>query len=329
MGKSSAPQPVDPYTQAGAEEQASDVTAAYNKALGSGSTVTPYGTTSEVQTGTNPQTGAPIYTTTQSLTAPEQSILSEQQAGQVTSGLTAEQLAAQEQQQVAKGVPSNVGQTPVQGSIDTSGVSAIPGANDLSGFTTQAQNAAYQTGEMYLQPQIQQQQQQEDATLRNEGAQPGSTAYNNAMENLNLQQQQEQQGVESNAVNQGLTEQQALYGEGANTNQQEFGQAATEQQAANAASSQLFGQGEQGLSSEIQLQELPLEEYSALEGGVNPNLPSMGLTGAGGAGATAPDLSSAFQQQYSGQLAGYNANTASTNADVGAAASIAAAAIAY
>jgi hypothetical protein len=35
---------------------------------------------------------------------------------------------------------------------------------------------------------------------------------------------------------------------------------------------------------------------------------------------------SAFQNQYQGQLAGYNANVASTNTDIGAGASLAAAA---
>ena len=329
MGKSSAPAAPDPYATAAAQAEFGQQTAAYNKALGSGTTVTPTGTTSEKLSGYDPQTGAPIYTTTEALTAPQQQILNEQQAGQVTSGATGEALAGEAQQQLESGVPQNVAQTPVQSSINTSGIAPIAGANDLAGFTNQAQQAAYNTGEMYLQPQIQQQQQQEDATLRNEGAQPGSAAYNNAMQLFNLQTQQEQQGVENTAVNQGLTEQQAVYGESANTNQQEFGEAATEQQAANAAAGQQLGQEEEGLGSQIQLQELPLQEYNALETGVNPSLPSMGLTGSGGAGMSAPDIESAFNTQYQGQLAGYNAQTASTNADIGAGASLAAAAISY
>jgi hypothetical protein len=325
VGKSSAPAAPDPYTSAAAQYQYGTEAAAYNKALGSGTTVTPTGTTSEVQTGVNPQTGAPIYTTTEALSAPQQQILGEQQGGEITSGATAENLAGQAQKQLQSGVPQNVAQTPVQMGINTSGIPGIPGANDLSGFTEQAQQAAYNTQEQYLQPQIQQQQQQLDAQLRNEGAQPGSEAYNNAMENFNLQTQQEQQGAENAAVNQGLTEQQALYGEGANTNQQQFGEATAEQQAANQAAAQQFGQEEQGLGSEIQLQQLPLEEYNALETGVNPSLPSMGLTGSGGSSVSAPNIEQAFQNQYQGQLAGYNANTASTNADVGAAATIASA----
>ncbi|HSY46929.1 MAG TPA: hypothetical protein VK800_12825 [Steroidobacteraceae bacterium] len=329
MGKSSAPAAPDPYTQAAAEYQYGTQTAAYNKALGSGTTVTPTGTTTEQQTGTNWATGAPIYTTTESLSAPQQQILNEQQAGQVTSGATAEQLASESQQQLESGVPQNAAPTPVQMGINTSGIPGIAGANDLAGFTGEAQQAAYNQGEMYLQPQIQQQQQQLDAQLRNQGAQPGSEAYNNAMENFNLQTQQEQEGVENTAVNQGLTEQQAVYGESANTNQQEFGEAATAQQAANQAAAQQFGQEETGLGSEIQLQQLPLEEYNQLESGVNPSLPSLGLTGSGGASTNAPDLASAFAQQYQGELAGYNANVASSNADIGAGASLAAGAISY
>lgn len=269
--------------------------------------------------GINPYTGTEEYTTTQNLSPQEQQILGEQQGGQIISGATGENLADQAQNSLEAGVPQNAQATPVQMGINTSGVPGIAGAGNLGGFTGEAQQAAYNTGEMYLQPQIQQQQQQEDATLRNEGAQPGTPAYNNAMENLNLQQQQEQEGVENTAVNQGLTEQQALYGESANTNQQLFGEAATQQQAANQAAAQQFGQEEQGLGSQIQLQQLPLQEYSELEGGLSPSLPSMGLTGSGGASTNAPDIMSAFQNQYQGQLAGYNANVASQNADLGAA----------
>jgi hypothetical protein len=329
VGKSSAPAPPDPYTTAAAQAQYSQQTAAFNQGLNAGTTVTPFGTTSMQGSGVNPYTGTEEYQTTQTLSPQEQQILSEQQAGQITSGATAENLAGQAQNSLEAGVPQNVAQTPVQMGINTSGVPGIAGANNLAGFTGQAQQAAYNTGEMYLEPQLQQQQQQTQAQLENQGAQPGSAAYNNAMNLLNLQQQQEQAGVENTAVNQGLTEQQALYGESANTNQQLFGEAAAQQQASNAASGQLYGQELQGLQSQIGLQELPLEEYSQLEGGVNPSLPSMGLTGSGGASATAPDIESAFNNQYTGELSAYNAQTSQSNADVGAAGSVAAMAALY
>lgn len=317
MGKESAPAAPNPYQSAQAQYQYGTQAAAYNKALNSTDVSGPTGSTSYNITGYDPTTGAPIYTQTNTLTAPEQQMLGEGQQATITAGQEAQGALGQK-------LPSNVAPTPVQGQINTSGVSAIPGAGNLAGFTDEAQNAAYSTGEMYLQPQIQQQQQALDTQLRNSGAQPGSEAYNNAMEDFNLQVQQEQTGVENNAVTQGLQEQQALYGEGANTNQQEFGEAATEQQAANAAAGQQFGESEQSLASGIQLQQLPLQEYESLASG--SQLPSFGLGGGQGQ-VSAPDIMSAFNNQYQGQLAQYNAGVASQNADIGAAASIAAMAL--
>ena len=174
MGKGSAPAAPDPYTSAAAQYQYGTEAAAYNKALGSGTTVTPVGQQTQVQTGVNPQTGAPIYTTTSSLSAPQQQIFNAQQTAQQTGGQTLDSLAGQAQHSLEQPVPQNVAQTPVQAQINTSGVPGIIGANDLSGFTNQAQQASYQQQTQYLDPQFQQQQEQLDAQLRNSGAQPGS-----------------------------------------------------------------------------------------------------------------------------------------------------------
>lgn len=252
----------------------------------------------------------------------------------------------------------------LQGQIDTSQIPRIPGASDLAGFTQQAQDAAYKQQTQYLDPQLSVERQQLDAQLRNSGAQPGSTAYDTAMHAQDLKEQQAYQSAREGAIGQGLQEQQALYGEGANTQQQLFGQATAEQQARNqaaqagfgmsaqqlqalnaaraaqfgmseeelqainAARGQQFGENVTQLQNQIALNQVPLNEYNALEGGVNPQLPSFGLGGnATPATVNAPDIMSAFQNQYQGQLAQYNAGVASQNADMGALAGLASAAI--
>ena len=159
------------------------------------------------------------------------------------------------------------------------------------------------------------------------GAQPGSAAYNNAMQTFGNQENQAYQGAINNAISQGLNEQQALYGESANTNQQLFGQAATQQQAANQAAAQQFSQGLEGAQfgnqASITQQQLPLNEYNALETGVQTSTPSFGLggTGAGTSGGTqgvsAPDLMGAIQSSYQDQLAQQNASNSSKNAGLG------------
>jgi hypothetical protein len=326
MGKSSAPAAPDPYTSAAAQYQYGTQAASYNAALNNVNQVGPTGSNTWNVTGYSP-TGAPEYTQTQSLSPQEQAIFNQAQTNQQTSGQTAGNLAQQAQRSLESPLPTNPNAPPVQMQINTSGVPGIIGANDLSAYTQQQQQAAYANQMQYIQPQLQQQQEQLDNQLKESGAQPGSAAYNNAMTLFNNQAQQQQTNAYNNAYQTGLQAQQALYGESANTNQQMFGQGAAEQQAYNAAAGQQYGQELQGVQEQLALEQTPLSEYNALESGVGTNLPSFGLGGASGTGANvqAPNIEQAFQDQYSGQLAGYNANVASTDTDVGAGASIAAA----
>lgn len=167
---------------------------------------------------------------------------------------------------------------------------SVPGASDIPAFTTEAQRAAYNQQTQYLDPQFQQQYEQLDAQLRNSGAHPGDPAYDNQMKLFENQRQQAYTNAFNNSVGAGLSEQQALFGE--SLGGAEFGNQAIE-----------GGLAETGF------------------GGA----PSFGLGGGGGGGSvSAPDIMSAFQNQYAGSLANYNANVATTNADTSALASLAA-----
>jgi hypothetical protein len=158
-------------------------------------------------------------------------------------------------------------------------------------FGGQAMQSAYGLETATMDPHWNQQQESLDASLRNSGAHPGDPAYDNAMREF-----------EANRT--------AAYGQ---------------------AENQAFGQGLSAMGQEISdvnaAQGGQLSNFLSLTGQGNPST-GMGA-GAGGAGSSvsAPDIMSAFQNQYQGQLAGYNANVASGNAEVGAGAGLAAAAI--
>ena len=359
MSKGSAPQAPDPYASAAAQYEYGTQAANYTTQLNRPDISTPYGSetwgtgpssisgiqqpgaytppprvspdgrvNSDIPSdpgyhpytpsfgfgGTTPS-GAPQYSENISLSPAQQALLNLQERNQIGTGATAANLLPQ----VSKSLSTPVASGGVQTDINASHVPGIAGSGDLAGFTQQAQDAAYKSATQYLDPQFSQEQEQLDSQLRNSGAQPGSAAYDNAMKLFTNQKQQAYSNAEDQAVQQGLQEQQALYGESANTNQQLFQEAATEQGAHNQATGQQFGQ-------RVEAQQLPLSEYETLTGGsATPAPASFGLGGGapGGAGSVAaPDLMGAFNNQYAGQLAQYNANAASTNQDVGAAASL-------
>lgn len=271
MGKGSAPSAPDPYASAQAQEMYGEAAAGYNKALNSTNVVGPTGSTTYNVTGTGPN-GAPQYTQTNALSAPQQALLS----GQENLGLGG---------QAAAGTALNTFQQTQQNN-------PLPNTGQLQDFGQQAQQAAYKTATASMDPHWDQQQEQMDASLRNSGAQPGTPAYDNAMKSF--------QADRSSAY--GQAENQA-FGQGLNAQGQMISQIGQEQQ-------------------------IPLSEYQSLMGGSQPTGISGGAGGSGSAGqgsVSAPDIMSAFNNQYQGQLAGYNANVASTNADVGALGTLAAA----
>ena len=269
MGKGSAPSAPDPYQTAQAQEQFGTQAAAYNANLNQVNQVGPTGSTTYAQTGTDPVTGAPKFTSTTQLSAPEQALLSGQQrlSGQAQ-GLAGEQAG-------------NVGNA-------VSGW-GLPSEAENGQFGAQARQAAYGAETATMDPYWQQQQESMDASLRNAGATPGTPAYDNAMRSF--------QANRSSA-----------YGQAEN---QAFGQG-------------LSAQGQE-ISDVNQAQGGQIANFLSLATG-SPGATSTGASGNSttGASTSAPDIMQAFQNQYQGQLAGYNSNVASTNADIGAGVGLAA-----
>lgn len=172
-GGGSAPSYPDPYTVAGATTQTNENTAAYNKAINLNNYTNPFGSQTSVQTGTDPNTGAPIYST---------------------------QISANPQLQ--QQLSSLLGQTGNSGAINSQALNGLMGlSGSLNPGAAQAaqqngQNAAYQSAMGYLSPQFSQQQTSLEAQLANQGLAPGSQAYDNAYGNLaRAQGQQQQQAI--------------------------------------------------------------------------------------------------------------------------------------
>jgi hypothetical protein len=314
MGKGSAPQAPDPYQTAAAQYQYGTKAASYQQAMNQVNTQNPYSSTSYKQTGTGVG-GAPVYTETTQLNPQAQAAYNAQLANQTGQAQAA--TGALGRANNAIGQPLNVPQ--LQQHVDTSGVPGIVGQNDIQSWANQNQNAAYQSQMGYLQPQFQQQTEQLDAQLRNSGAHPGDPAYDNAMKLMQQGQAQQQQQAFNQSYQTGTQAGQALYGESANTNQQLYGEAAANQQAYNQAAGQQFGL-QTGDINQL------LSEYGALSG-----VQQFGTGGAQeGNNVQTPNIMGAFENQYQGQLAGYNAKVSSANATEGSVATIAAAAaIAY
>lgn len=167
--------------------------------------------------------------------------------------------------------------------IDTSGLAGMPGGPSTTADLQNTQDALYKSQEQYLKPEQDLASEQLKSQLANEGITPGSDAYNNEMDRLGRTQEFQNSSARTSAIT-----------------------------GAGAEQSRLFGLGTQGLENQIAVRNAPISEYSA-------------LTGSGGASAQAltPDISGAFGQQLQGQIAGYNAQTASDNATTGDAATLA------
>lgn len=326
----SAPQPTDPYAQAGAQYGLSTGTAAYNAALNRPNMVNPVGSTTWNVTGYSGEpsapatatgsmgmgavggSGVPLTASTQS-TAPGQNgnpnplsaagLMGETPAYGLGGGspfipgyAPGDPYQSALSSQLGEGAPEYTESTQLAPQFESIlqkpiNTAGIPelSGENLTPLTQQTQNAVFEQNMGYLAPEEQLQSEGLNSQLAAEGITPGSAAYNNAESELGRQQTFENTQAASGAVTAG------------------------EQELAN-----LYGLGGQTLQSEITYQDQPINEFNSLNG-------APGAT----ATATTPDISGAFNQQYQGQLAGYNAGVATNNANTQSAEELAALAAVY
>lgn len=109
----------------------------------------------------------------------------------------------------------------------------------------QTTDALYKANTQYLEPQFNQAQQKLESQLANQGITRGSEAYNDAMLNFNNQKQQAYESARNQAISQGQSAAQGMFGMGLQSAQfgntalgQQFGQDVTAQQLSNSAANQ-------------------------------------------------------------------------------------------
>jgi hypothetical protein len=173
--------------------------------------------------------------------------------------------------------------------IDTSGIAGMPGGPSTTEDLAKTRDALYNQQMQFLAPEQALQSEAQDSRLANMGATIGSPAWNNEQDRLAREQEFARGSARNAAITGGGAEQ-----------------------------SRLFGMGSQALQDQIAARNAPISEFQAL----------LGPQG-GQASALTPDLSNAFNQQYQGQLAGYNANVASNNATTSDMTSLVAAALMF
>jgi hypothetical protein len=277
----SPPQPVNPYEQANAQYGLATGTAAYNAALNRTDSTNPLGSntwsvngvstapgTDLSSGGTSPygfgSTGNP-YTFGGTMSTD----------GSIPNGSGAPLYS---QNTTLSPWANSLLESP----IDTSNMPGMPGGPSLGQNVSDAENATFGQEMQLLQPQEQLQSEQTQSQLENEGAMPGSDAYNYGEKMLGLTQGAENTSAANQAVTTGMGELPMFY-----------------------------GLGSTALQNQLAERQAPISEYESLSGN-----PSAGVS------AATPDISGAFNQQYQGALAGYNANQATSNADTQAGAGL-------
>jgi hypothetical protein len=354
----SSPQPVDPYVQANAQLGLNQQVATLNNALSHTNTVGPNSSTSwtsqvdpaeqqrydqalstynqqktdydkafsdwQKQSSSskqwvndNPQTGvghwqnngfhgtfgatapqaptsplASKWTQTTTLTPEQQQLFNLKQSNQNT-------LYKQASDQLSK--PIDLSSLPGQ-------VSSI--SSDFSGDRQRAEDALYKRSASRLDPQYAQTQSDLETKLYNQGVAPGTDAWQRELDNLARQKTDAYAGARNDAIAGGGQEESRLFGMG-------LSNAGLQNQARQTGLQELFA-----------LRQTPLQEINMLEGRTTSQPATVGGGTSGGGGVGGVDIGGAFAQQYQGQLAGANAETATNNTNTAAAASTVAAIIA-
>jgi hypothetical protein len=306
MGKGSAPSAPNPYQSAGAQYQYGTEAANYSKGLNATNVVTPTGSTTwSVNPGGIGSTAAPAGGFNGNITpsgnyeggggvGTKQTQLENPNnypSGQTIPPQYTETQTLSPNEQALLTAKENLGQTAGGNAGNALQGWQLPSEFQNGQFGGQAMQSAYGLETTTMDPYWSQQQEGLDASLRNAGATPGTPAYDNAMKSF-----------QANRT--------AAYGQAEN---QAFGQG-------------LAAQGQQ-ISNVNSAQGGQLSNFLSLIGQGNPSSGSAGGAPGGGASVSAPDIMSAFNNQYQGQLANYNAGVASSNADVGALGSLGAAAL--
>lgn len=345
-GGGSAPTYPDPNVVANATTATNTATAAYNKALNLGNNNTSFGSTNTTQTGTDPTTGAPIYSTNVTANPNLQNLQNNAivQAGNAAGVNNSSLSGLQGLQSQYGGLNSQLGglQSQYQGLNSSIGGLSSQYAglqSQLGGINSsidpnagkqaqqQGQDAAYAAQTQYLDPQFSQQQESLNNSLANQGLAPGSQAYNNAQLNQSNAKQQAYSNAQNQAILTGSTIGQQSLNNQLNTANTQAGLVGQQGSMVNnqaglfglqgsnlSAQAGIYGQQGSNLGAQAtnygqqsQLGQLGYQNLNSISGLIP------GYTGSASSSAAPADISGLYNNQYQSQLAGYNASQSSSN----------------
>ena len=258
-GGGNPPPPPDPGRTAQAQTESNQQSAAFNAALNRFNTYTPWGSQEFSTSGTDPNTGAPIYQQDINL-SPEQQGLYEQQVGQQgqIGDISSDMLAnfPYGEQMDVSGLPQ------LQGNIDSSGFPGLEGnyqnfapqmnvnagnlpelPNDLSGFRDRAEGALYDRNTAYLDKDFDRQSDRLQTRLANQGVVEGSEAYGGAMDDFNRNREMSYRQARNESIIGGGDEASRMFDIASRGRGQLYGEALSGGSFANLASDQATRQG--------------------------------------------------------------------------------------
>lgn len=363
MGKSKAPTPPDPAKTAAAQTSTNIGTAIANQTLGNVNQVTPDGALTYSQTGmtkwTDPTSGKiydlPQYTATQTLSEAQQAIKAQTDKAETNLATLAAGQSAKLNDLLGK--PVDTSGAPVAGDPSKvglpqyTGYSGGPnlqtdvgnGGNITKSYDASADTARYENALMErLNPQLERSRSSLETKLANQGLQPGSEAYNRAIDAATRQENDARIGAILNAGQEqsrlaGLARDQATFqnaaqaqnfqqglaaaGFGNDARQQAFQNANTTTAGNNALADQSFNAQQAQLAAQNQarsqyLNELyaqrnqPINEISSLLSGSQVNQPS--FVNAQGQQIQPVDYQRLVQQDYANKVGAWQAGQESS-----------------
>lgn len=306
MKSAQAPTPPDPVATANAQTASNQQTAGYQQSMNLIDQTTPLGSLTYTNTGTDPVTGAPKYSSNVALSPAGQNQFNLQQE----TGTALDNLALQGAGQVQNAFqsPQSYGNLPSLPGYDAASFNAKAPTASQADYD-QAQKAYYDQETASLDPQWQQQQKQLEDKLTQQGITEGSDAWNTQMSNFQLGKTQAYQSAKNNSITGATGVEQAQYGM-ANQSYQD--------QVANALNANNVGlqNRQQGISETNYLRELPVNEVSTLLHGGQVSQPTFSNTPQTGVANT--NVAGITQSSFQDAEANYQQQMAQNNAIIGA-----------
>lgn len=176
MGKPATPQAPDPYQTAGAQTGANQQNAAYLAALNRMNTYGPTGSQTYKNEGADPTTGAPIYSSSTTLSPEQQALYNSNTSNQLNQS----------------GFAGNA--------LDQARSAYQPINTNWDQQQQKSQDALYGRNTRYLDPQFARQEKGLDAKLAAQGITPGSEAWKNAMDEFGAGKNQAYEAARDNSI---------------------------------------------------------------------------------------------------------------------------------